>query len=221
MYVETEPELIKLAKKLKKESVYVDVINFGQDEDNVERFSKFIETLNGKNTDHTNATCNLINIPVGTNVNDSVRNSAICGVTQSQGENAGVSGGAAGNNGMDWMDDPNMDPDLALAIRVSLEESRARQQQELTNSSSVNVPSAIEEGAENTQNINSDAQNAENEENRREEIEITMQEDDEVLMQALQMSLANNENSAESENNEENSNLEVGNENENMVEATA
>jgi len=154
-------------------------------------------------------------------VNDSVRNSAICGVTQSQGENAGVSGGAAGNNGMDWMDDPNMDPDLALAIRVSLEESRARQQQELTNSSSVNVPSAIEEGAENTQNINSDAQNAENEENRREEIEITMQEDDEVLMQALQMSLANNENSAESENNEENSNLEVGNENENMVEATA
>ena len=64
--------------------------------------------------------------------------SRICGQEPAA---AGGAGGAGGmdDGGMDWMDDPNMDPDLALALRVSLEESRARQQQEAQQSTQANV----------------------------------------------------------------------------------
>lgn len=43
-----EKELIKLAKKLKKEKVNVDIISFGEDAANSEVLTTFINTLNGK-----------------------------------------------------------------------------------------------------------------------------------------------------------------------------
>lgn len=43
-----EKELIKLAKKLKKEKVNVDIISFGEDTINNEVLTSFINTLNGK-----------------------------------------------------------------------------------------------------------------------------------------------------------------------------
>lgn len=43
-----EKELVKLAKKLKKEKVNVDVISFGEDSVNTEVLASFISTLNGK-----------------------------------------------------------------------------------------------------------------------------------------------------------------------------
>lgn len=43
-----EKELVKLAKKLKKEKVNVDVISFGEDATNSEVLTVFINTLNGK-----------------------------------------------------------------------------------------------------------------------------------------------------------------------------
>ena len=41
-------DLQRLAKKLRKEKVNVDVVNFGESEDNAEKLSGFINTLNGK-----------------------------------------------------------------------------------------------------------------------------------------------------------------------------
>lgn len=43
-----EKELVKLAKKLKKEKVNVDVVSFGEDSVNTEVLASFISTLNGK-----------------------------------------------------------------------------------------------------------------------------------------------------------------------------
>lgn len=43
-----EKELVKLAKKLKKEKVNVDIISFGEDSINNEALTSFINTLNGK-----------------------------------------------------------------------------------------------------------------------------------------------------------------------------
>lgn len=43
-----EKELVKLAKKLKKEKVNVDIISFGEDGINNEVLTTFINTLNGK-----------------------------------------------------------------------------------------------------------------------------------------------------------------------------
>merc|ERR1712050_266880 len=46
--VDDEKELVKLAKRLKKEKVNVDVINFGEESVNTEKLSTFLNTLNGK-----------------------------------------------------------------------------------------------------------------------------------------------------------------------------
>lgn len=43
-----EKELVKLAKKLKKEKVNVDIISFGEDGDNSDVLTTFVSTLNGK-----------------------------------------------------------------------------------------------------------------------------------------------------------------------------
>ena len=43
-----EKELVKLAKKLKKEKVNVDVVSFGEDTTNSDVLTTFINTLNGK-----------------------------------------------------------------------------------------------------------------------------------------------------------------------------
>lgn len=43
-----EKDLVKLAKKLKKEKVNVDIISFGEDAINTEALTSFINTLNGK-----------------------------------------------------------------------------------------------------------------------------------------------------------------------------
>lgn len=195
---ETEPELVKVAKKLKKENVAVDVINFGEDEVNVERLGKFIEILNGKNADPNTVNCHLVNVPSGNSVNDAVRFSPICGQTQPT--STGISGGTAQGmdlGGDDWMDNADeMDPELALALRVSLEESRARQQQEnAANNNNTNAaplatitenaaqPAASFQTPTAAAPTNATATNNDN--------DNEMEEDDAVLMQALQMSLGN------------------------------
>merc|ERR1712212_1416794 len=40
--------MIKLAKKLKKEKVNIDIVNFGEDEANTDVLNKFVTTINGK-----------------------------------------------------------------------------------------------------------------------------------------------------------------------------
>ena len=41
----------RLAKRLKKEKIRVDIISFGEDEANVDKLTHFIGTLNGSSTD--------------------------------------------------------------------------------------------------------------------------------------------------------------------------
>lgn len=48
-----EKELVKLAKKLKKEKVNVDIISFGEDGSNSDVLTVFINTLNGKVGQHS------------------------------------------------------------------------------------------------------------------------------------------------------------------------
>jgi len=141
---ESESSLIKLAKKLKKEKVNVDIINFGEDEVNLEKLSKFIDTLNGKNADPNNTNCHLLSIPSGGGIVDAVRNSVINGANPNSNSTAGNNN--AGNDFGDLYVDPNIDADLALALRMSLEESRARQQAE--NQSTAIVPETITEEKE-------------------------------------------------------------------------
>lgn len=115
-----EKELVKLAKKLKKEKVNVDVISFGEDGSNSNVLTSFINTLNGK--DGTSS--HLVTVPPGPHLSDALISSPII-----QGED-GTGATGLGGSGFEFGVDPNEDPELALALRVSMEEQRQRQEDE-------------------------------------------------------------------------------------------
>ncbi|CAH1108762.1 unnamed protein product [Psylliodes chrysocephalus] len=112
-----EKELVKLAKKLKKEKVNVDVVSFGEDGSNADALTTFVNTLNGK--DGTSS--HLVTVPPGPHLSDALISSPII-----QGEDG--SGANIGGSGFEFGVDPNEDPELALALRVSMEEQRQRQE---------------------------------------------------------------------------------------------
>ena len=65
--------MIKVAKKLKKEKVSVDVVSFGEVDENAEILKKFVETINGR--DGTGS--HLVTIPPGPHLSDALISSAI------------------------------------------------------------------------------------------------------------------------------------------------
>lgn len=115
-----ESDLVKLAKRLKKEKVNVDVVSFGNCTENQELLTAFIGALNGK--DGTSS--HLVNVPKGSALSEALITSPII-----QGED-GLGGAGLGGAGFEFGVDPNEDPELALALRVSMEEQRQRQEDE-------------------------------------------------------------------------------------------
>lgn len=133
-----EKELVKLAKKLKKEKVNVDIVSFGEDGSNNEVLTTFINTLNGKDGSGSH----LVTVPPGPHLSDALLSSPIIQGTifvflyELQfyldvwlGED-GSGGAGLGASGFEFGVDPNEDPELALALRVSMEEQRLRQEEE-------------------------------------------------------------------------------------------
>lgn len=114
LYNVDEKELIKLAKRLRKEKVNVDIVNFGEEEENTKKLSAFINTINGR--DGTSS--HLFSIPAGTNLHDALISSALI-----QGEDGS---GANAASRFEFGVDPSEDPELALALRISIEEQRMR-----------------------------------------------------------------------------------------------
>ncbi|GAB0094599.1 26S proteasome non-ATPase regulatory subunit 4 [Sergentomyia squamirostris] len=115
-----EPELVKLAKRLKKEKVNVDIVSFGDHSSNNDILNAFIIALNGK--DGTGS--HLVSVPRGSVLSEALISSPII-----QGED-GLGGAGLGGAGFEFGVDPNEDPELALALRVSMEEQRQRQEEE-------------------------------------------------------------------------------------------
>ncbi|CAL1285281.1 unnamed protein product [Larinioides sclopetarius] len=115
-----DKEIVKLAKKFKKEKVCVDMVNFGEDAANTDKLTLFINTLNGKDGSGSH----LVTVPPGPHLSDALVSSPVV-----QGEDGS---GAVGIGGMgfEFGVDPNEDPELALALRVSMEEQRQRQEEE-------------------------------------------------------------------------------------------
>lgn len=113
-------EVEKLAKRLKKEKVNVDIVSFGDHQKNNEILTAFINTLNGK--DGTGS--HLVSVPRGSQLQEALISSPII-----QGED-GLGAGGIGGAGFEFGVDPNEDPELALALRVSMEEQRQRQEEE-------------------------------------------------------------------------------------------
>lgn len=135
-----EKDLVKLAKKLKKEKVSVDIVSFGEDEINKDVLQKFIETVNGRDGSGSH----LVTIPPGPHLSDALVSSPIV-----QGEDG--SGALPSGGGFEFGVDPNEDPELALALRVSMEEQRARQEAESAASAGGGESGQPESGAATTE----------------------------------------------------------------------
>ncbi|KAG8986178.1 hypothetical protein FRB90_004176 [Tulasnella sp. 427] len=121
-----EKALVKLAKKLKKNNVAVDIVSFGSEdeiEDNETTLRAFIEAVQSGENSH------LVTVPAGANLlSDSIVSSAILtGDSGVPGEfGGGEASGAGGQNNFEFGVDPSLDPELAMALRMSLEEEQAR-----------------------------------------------------------------------------------------------
>ena len=66
-----------MAKKLKKEKVNVDVVNFGEISPNTDKLSAFVTALNGKE----GQTSYLVTVPPGPTLSESIRDSPIVQVS--------------------------------------------------------------------------------------------------------------------------------------------
>ncbi|KII96128.1 hypothetical protein PLICRDRAFT_151249 [Plicaturopsis crispa FD-325 SS-3] len=126
-----EKGMVKLAKKLKKNNVAVDIVAFGdgieEGESNV--LKAFVDSASSGDNSH------LVSVPPGAHLlSDVIISSPILagdrGIPEEAMGDAGPSGsgsgGAAGNN-YEFGIDPSLDPELAMALRMSMEEEAARQ----------------------------------------------------------------------------------------------
>jgi 26S proteasome regulatory subunit N10 len=121
----TEEDFEDLGMRLKKNNVSLDVINFANP-DNVGRLQALVNAANEGMEDA--ATSHFLDVPQGiSHITDVMITSPIL---QPDAMGAGGDGGAgAGANSDDPLIamgiDPNLDPELAMAIRLSMEEARA------------------------------------------------------------------------------------------------
>jgi len=114
----TEKELETLGKNLKKNNVSIDLVSFGEVEENKPKLEKLLNAVNSSDSSH------LVEIAAGPGlISDILISSPIL----SDGENLPM-GGGGGGDGFEFGIDANADPELALALRISMEEERARQQ---------------------------------------------------------------------------------------------
>lgn len=110
-------DLKKIGGALKKNKVAVDIINFGEDsaEQNEEKLKALHEAVNS----HDN--CNYVTIPPGTAMlADALHQTKIIR-PGGAGPASGAAGGAGAAGEPDFGIDPNMDPELAIALRLSME----------------------------------------------------------------------------------------------------
>ncbi|OII76299.1 ubiquitin interaction motif family protein [Cryptosporidium andersoni] len=121
-----EKQLEKLGKILKKNNVALDIISFGEISENHDKLQTLIDAVNN------NGTSNLIEIPSSTSLTDAVMTSPIVlgeGM-EIQGDNVTPGVDASG---FEFGIDPNADPELYMALRMSMEEENARQARLQTN----------------------------------------------------------------------------------------
>ncbi|KAI0031560.1 hypothetical protein K488DRAFT_51892 [Vararia minispora EC-137] len=123
---DAERALVRLAKKLKKNNVALDVIAFG---DGIEEAGEgghsilkaFVETASSSDNSH------YIAVPAGTHLlSDALLSSAVLAADRNIPEEA-IGGDAAAGGDFAFGVDPSLDPELAMALRMSMEEEAARQ----------------------------------------------------------------------------------------------
>lgn len=133
--IEDQKALTKLAKRMKKYAISVDFIAFGDLESETKaKLEAFNENVKGGDGSH------LVFVPPGPNLlSDVLLNSPILAGERGGSAGAGAGGqneasetggepgtGGAGSTGFEFGIDPSVDPELAMALRMSMEEETHR-----------------------------------------------------------------------------------------------
>ncbi|KFA64450.1 hypothetical protein S40285_01038 [Stachybotrys chlorohalonatus IBT 40285] len=121
---EQEKELVQLAKKMKKENISVDFILFGdlEDDSTLKKLQAFNDAVKRSEGSH------LVVIPPSSKLlSDQLVSSPILLGEGASGAGA-ADGSGGGNDEFEFGFDPAMEPELALALRMSMEEEKARQE---------------------------------------------------------------------------------------------
>jgi 26S proteasome regulatory subunit N10 len=118
---ESQDELVKLGLRLKKNNIAVDVVNFGEESVNTQKLDAFINSVVSDDNSH------LVTVPPGPHLlSDMLLTSPI---VSAGGDMGGAAVGGGGGGDLDFPGvDANLDPELAMALRISLEEERRRQE---------------------------------------------------------------------------------------------
>ena len=112
---------------MKKNNTSIDIVAFGDlTDETLEKLQAFNEAVKGGEGSHLEV------VPPGPNLlSDSILASPIlAGEGGAATANGGGAGGAEGGDDFEFGIDPSVDPELALALRMSLEEDKARQERE-------------------------------------------------------------------------------------------
>lgn len=114
---------------MKKTGISIDIIAFGElGEDTKKKLEAFSENCQSAEGSYL-----AVIYPSSNLLSDSLVTTPILGGDGSSGAGGGGAGGEAGQGGGDNFEfgvDPSLDPELALALRMSLEEEKARQEKE-------------------------------------------------------------------------------------------
>ena len=156
---DTEKELIKLAKKCKKNNVSVDFVAFGDATESATKdiLEKFVEAVGGSSGEGNY----LAVIPPGPGLlSDSLITTPIINMGGEAGQGSGgmegvETGGSSGGGGFEFGVDPSTDPELAMALRMSMEEEqnrRAREQERDAQNAADHMETITEEGQTSNQN---------------------------------------------------------------------
>ncbi|KAL3525253.1 hypothetical protein ACH5RR_013625 [Cinchona calisaya] len=176
-----------IGRKLKKNSVALDVVNFGEeDEGKTEKLEALVAAVNNNDSSH------VVHVPSGPDALSDVLISTPI-FTGGDGEDgsgfvAAAAAAAAGGAGFEFGVDPNLDPELALALRVSMEEERARQ--EAAAKKAAEEATKQEKGEQSTsQDVNmTDTTKAGTSESENKATDL-MDDENALLQQALAMSM--------------------------------
>jgi len=127
----SERELVTLGRKLRKANIALDVINFGEDMVNMDLLNALTNAVSHDGNSH------ILHVPAQTGfLSDVVLSSAICASSSSSNADANAAGPTGGNSvfggnpEFEFGFDPESDPELAMVLRLSMQEAQEREARE-------------------------------------------------------------------------------------------
>ena len=188
--------MVRAGRMLKKNNLAIDVVAMGELEENESKLQELVNSANGTSSgdnDTSERTCHLVTIPAGVLPSDVLVSSPIghgsgmgarvTSISSSAPAGGSDEGGFAEFGGVD----PNMDPELAMALRVSMEEERARQERAAAASNAAAQPPVDSTNATENDAAPMEVDSSTNNNTNGTELEVS--DEDALLQQALAMSM--------------------------------